>query len=172
MFRLLARTATAALLLFALNACYVTERSVLPASLAEEIPGIEGLWTVVDGDASDTLLVERIPNSNEYQLTATQEDEKLTMHGFKLAGDIVVLEIYDQAATEDGAIIAFVQISGDTLSVLTPAGDSSMLASQAGVQLGEDAVEVFGEPSAVLQFVQLHADTAFAPPQPMMTRVK
>lgn len=169
MLRLLTKTAVAVSFLFALSACYVTDTAVLSSANTQEIPGIEGTWQVVDGDPADTLVVARVGGSNEYEVTAPQEAETLSLHGFNLIDDVYMVEIYDPNAQGEGAILAFVRIEGDSLSVLTPTGDPQVLAGQAGVDLGEDSIEVYGEPAAVLQFVQLHADAAFTP-QPMLTR--
>ena len=170
MLRILSKTAAAVTLLFALSACYVTQTSVLPASQATEVPGLEGTWTAVDGSAEDTITVARAASGNEYTLSAPQEDQTLTLRGMQLVDDVYLIEISDPNAPSEGAILAFVQVQGDSLSVLTPTGNPEQLAGQAGVQLGDDGVEVSGEPAAVLQFVQLHADAAFNP-QPMLTRV-
>lgn len=169
MLRILSRTAAAVTLLFALSACYVTQSSVLPASQATEVPGLEGTWAPIDGAAEDTITVARSGSGNDYTLTAPQEEQTLTLRGMQLVDDVYMVEISDPNAPNEGAILAFVQIQGDSLSILTPTGNPEELAGQAGVDLGDDGVEVMGEPSAVLQFVQLHADGAFNP-QPMLTR--
>jgi hypothetical protein len=170
LFRLLAVCGLA----FTLSACYVTTGDVIPAQRAEALPGLEGSWTPVEGDATDVATIAQVPGTNDYAMTSTAPDAEgqvLLMRGFKLAGDTYAAQVWDQAAPEEGTILVFLVVQGENIAIVASTDDTQAMAASHGVTLGEDNIEVTGEPSAILAFLEDHADGTFTPPEPMLRRV-
>jgi len=174
MVRIFARAAAALTLLVSLAACYVTAGSVIPPEKAQPVPGLEGQWQAADGSQTDVITITAISGTNDYEMVSNSPDaqgEVLLVRGFPLAGDVWVTQMWNEAAPEDGAIITFLSVTGDTISILTTTSDQQALASTAGVTLMEDNVEIQGDAMAILAFLELHRDATFTPPQPMLARV-
>lgn len=175
MVRMIARAAAALTLLVSLAACYVTAGSVIPPEKAQAVPGLEGQWQAADGSQTDVITITKLGSGNDYEMTSNSpdaENEVLLVRGFQLVGDVWVTQMWNEASPEDGAIITFLSVSGDTISILTTTSDQQALAADAGVTLMEDNVEVQGDAMAILAFLELHRDAAFTPPQPMLARVQ
>ena len=80
-------------LMMSLSACYVTTGNIIPAERAEVLPGLEGNWTTVEGEATDVATIAQVSGTNDYQMTSTAPDAQgqvLLMRGFKLAGDTLL----------------------------------------------------------------------------------
>lgn len=173
MIRLFARVAAGFALLAALGACYITGTSVIPPERAQAIPGIEGNWLPADDSSTDVLTIAQKPGSNDYALTSNAPDaqnETLTARGFQLAGNVYAIQMWNEAAIEEGVVLVFVSIDGDTVSLYGVTSDPKALASQSGVTLAEDNVTVDGEPAALLAFVEAHASAQLSEAAPMMKR--
>lgn len=173
MIRLFARVAAGFALLAALGGCYITGSSVIPPERAQAIPGIEGNWLPADDSSTDVLSIAAKSGSNDYELTSNAPDaqnEKLTARGFQIAGNVYVVQMWNEVAIEEGVVLVFLSVDGDTVSLLGVTSDQKALASQAGVTLAEDNVTLDGDSSALLSFVDLHQSAQFSPPTPMMKR--
>ena len=173
MVRFFVRAAAALTLLVTLSACYVTAESVIPAERAEKVPGLEGSWQAADGSQGDVITIVAT-SGNDYSMTSNAPDaqgEVLLLRGFKLVNDVWVTQMWNEAAPDEGTIIAFVTVQNGTISLLTTISDQQAMAQQAGVTLGEDNIEVTGGPMQILAFLELHNDAQFTPPQPMLARV-
>jgi len=161
-------------LMFTLSACYVTTGSVISPERAEALPGIVGDWTPIEGEATDVATIAQVSGTNDYQMTSSAPDAEgqvLLMRGFKLAGDTYLAQVWDQGAPEEGTILVFLVFQGDTVAIVATTDDSQAMAAKHGVTLGQDNIEVTGDPAAILAFLEDHADGAFTPPEPMMKRV-
>jgi hypothetical protein len=161
-------------LMFTLSACYVTTASVIPPERGEAVPGIEGNWTPIEGEATDVATISQVSGSNDYQMTSSAPDAEgqvLLLRAFKLAGDTYVAQVWDQAAPDEGTILVFLVFQGETIAIVASTDDTQAMAAQHGVTLGQDNIEVTGDPAAILAFLQDHGDGAFTPPEPMMRRV-
>lgn len=173
MVRLIARVAAGFALLAALGACYITGASVIPPERAQAIPGIEGNWLPADNSSTDLLIITARPGSNDYDLTSNAPDaqnEKLTARGFQVAGNVYVVQMWNEAALDEGVVLVFISVDGDTVGMLGVTGDAKALASQAGVVLAEDNVTLDGEPAKMLGFIDLHQSVQFSESTPMMKR--
>jgi hypothetical protein len=173
MVRLIARVAAGFALLAALGACYITGAGVIPPERAQAIPGIEGNWLPADNSSTDLLTISARPGSNDYDLTSNAQDaqnEKLTARGFQVAGNVYIVQMWNEAALDEGVVLVFVSVDGDTIGLLGVTSDAQALASQAGVVLAEDNVTLDGEPAKMLGFVDLHQTAQFTEATPMMKR--
>ena len=173
MLRLFARAAAGFALLAALGACYITGSSVIPPERGEAIPGLEGNWLVADDSSTDVLTIAARPGTNDYDLTSNAPDaqnEKLTARGFQIAGDVYVIQMWNEAALDEGVVLVFATLEGDSFSLLAVASDQRALASQAGVTLAEDNVTLDGDAGQMLAFLDLHQSAEFTAPTPMLKR--
>jgi hypothetical protein len=161
-------------LMVSLSACYVTTGNIIPPERAEALPGLEGNWTTVEGEATDVATIAQVSGTNDYQMTSTAPDAEgqvLLMRGFKLAGDTYAAQVWDQGAPEEGTILVFLVFQGETIAIVATTDDTQAMAAAHGVTLGQDNIELTGDPAAILAFLEDHADAAFTPPEPMMKRV-
>jgi len=173
MLRLIARVGASLALLAALGACYITGASVIPPERAQAIPGIEGNWLPADDSSTDVLTITARAGSNDYDLTSNAPDaqnERLTARGFQVAGNVYVVQMWNEAALDEGVVLVFISVDGDTIGLLGVTSDPKAMASQAGVTLAEDNVTLDGEPAKMLGFIDLHQTAQFTESTPMMKR--
>ena len=171
MVRVVAKVLVVFSLLAGLGACYQTHSVVIPPERAQAIPGAEGNWVAADGSAPDVLTVAAKPGTNDYLVSSNSPDaqgEILTARGYPLQDGVYAVQVVNESALDEGVLLVFLRIDGDTLAVVTP-GDDSALAAETGATLGQDGL-LDGSVEAMQAFIDAHQGAAFGEAIPLLKR--
>lgn len=150
-----------------LSACWLSEVEVITMDMAEEVPGLDGVYEMDDG----TNTVARVPFSNDYRVHSVDFDGAVftgTFRALHLRSNIYVVQLKFDG--DEAYSLLFYRFTGGpepAIVQMTAAAEVDDMAAEHGVTLDVDESGLFGslagEPEAILNFLLGHRSVPLEP---------